>query len=343
MAKILLIDVDSVMPNLALMKLSAYHKTLGDEVYLAGHKIMSVANYLTQPDKVYASIVFSHNYNEGLKLKQAYPKAEIGGTGWDLMKTLPDEIEHIKPDYDLYTDIRDDYLNFSGTGAKALAQPASMGFTTRGCCRNCPFCLVVQKEGNKIIPWSDVDEFYDERFDKIILLDNNFLGAPTSHWCKVLKRFIELKVKIDFCQGLDIRFMTNEKAQLLSHIRFDAGRGRQLRFAWDSMAVEPFVDRGIKMLFEAGLKPINLFFYILVGFDTTFEEDKYRAEKLIKLGASPFLMLYRNPTSKVREQHDPIKRAYTAYINRRKYTFVKFENSREYQRALNIKEIRRLI
>ena len=119
---VLLIDADSTIPNLALMKISAYHKSRGDNV---GFNVIN-------PDKVYCSIIFKKNRHIADGLRYFYPDADIdiGGSGYDLKKVLPDEIECMTPDYSLYPDNQSYY-----------------GFTTRGCIRHCPFCIVHDKEG----------------------------------------------------------------------------------------------------------------------------------------------------------------------------------------------------
>ncbi|GAJ17604.1 unnamed protein product, partial [marine sediment metagenome] len=152
--KVLLMDLDVIKqrrpsPNLALMKLSAYHKAKGDEVFL---------NFpLQPPDIAYASCVFTWNAGR----KTTVPNGAIlGGSGIDLKAELLPEVEHIMPDYSLYPSI-----------------DSSMGFTSRGCIRNCPWCIVPVKEG-QIKPWSRIYEFWDRRHRKITLLDNNLLAAP---------------------------------------------------------------------------------------------------------------------------------------------------------------------
>ncbi|GAI38731.1 unnamed protein product, partial [marine sediment metagenome] len=136
-------------PNLALMKLSAFHKARGDEVYL---------NFpLERPDITYASCVFTWNKK---RISTAPNEAVVGGSGIDLTTELPPEVEHIMPDYSLYP--RVDF---------------SLGFTSRGCIRKCPWCIVPEKEG-QIKPRSRIYEFWDRRHRKITLLDNNLLAAP---------------------------------------------------------------------------------------------------------------------------------------------------------------------
>jgi len=150
MKKILLIDIDSTIPNLALMKISAYHKRIGDDV--------SFTN-TDDPDMIYASIIFKKNKTLANSLKFYYPDAKIiiGGSGYSLESHLPEEIESLKPDYNLYPDI--DY---------------SLGYTSRGCNRSCGFCIVPQKEG-KFKQWHHPSQFYDDKFNKIVFLDNNIL------------------------------------------------------------------------------------------------------------------------------------------------------------------------
>jgi radical SAM superfamily enzyme YgiQ (UPF0313 family) len=127
--RILLVDADSKIPNLALMKISAWHKEHGDNVALLRGSQIVLSD---KPDKVYASIVFKKNAHALDHLSSAYPdiNIDIGGSGYDLKKELPSEMENMKPDYSLYPEY--DY---------------SIGFSSRGCFRDCHFCVVPIKEG----------------------------------------------------------------------------------------------------------------------------------------------------------------------------------------------------
>lgn len=261
-------------PNLALMKLSAYHKSLGDEVGLLDRIVF-------KPDRVYVSVPFSWNLQNALGIKLLYPEIDFryGGSGYSF-DTLPDVIEHILPDYGLYP------IDFS------------MGFTSRGCVRKCEFCIVPSKEGF-IHDHAPLTEFLNPYHRKVMLLDNNLLATPS--YRNTLLQIRDLWLKVDFNQGLDIRLVNRENAALLADIRYygypDWSR-RTLRFAFDNMRDKPLIERGIQYLLEAGIKASHLFFYILAGFDSTVEEDVARVELIKSYGSVPFIMKYNRKTTK---------------------------------------------
>lgn len=272
MGKVLLIDFDNVFvepeerfPNLPLMKLSAHHKAKGDQVFL---------NHCGDPDKVYVSCIFSQNGPSARGITKMYRNVEVGGSGISLKSKLPDEIDHICPDYDLYPNM--DY---------------SMGFTSRGCVRRCGFCIVHKKE-----KWNpnhaDLDEFL--RHDKLVLLDNNLTASP--RFKEILTTLTDRGIRTNFNQGLDIRLITEEKAGLLADVkaRDIDFKGSMLYFAWDSLDYEQDVKRGIDLLLNAGIRGSQLSFYILMAFDTTLEQDEYRALKLHNWGVVPYAQLYNN-------------------------------------------------
>lgn len=263
-----LYDVDSKIPNLVLMKLSAWHKKEGDDTEL----YMPLKKY----DRVYASKVFD-------KSAALYFYDEIGGSGTgDWETVLPEEVEHIMPDYSLYSS---DY---------------AMGFTTRGCIRNCPFCIVRRKEG-LIHPVADIYEFWGGQ-KKLMLLDNNILALP-KHFIRIAKQIIKEKIIIDFNQGLDIRLVNDANASYLAKMN----HLKQIRFAFDNVAIEPAVRKGIKILGDAGIKPYRLMFYVLIGFDSTPEEDLHRVELLRSLKADPFVMPF--------DKKDDYQRKFSRWVN----------------------------
>lgn len=170
--KVSLIDLDIIQrrrpfPNLALMKLSAYHKRSGDQVYL---------NFpLHWANITYASCVFTWNAKGRARVPN---KGIVGGSGIDLKAELPPEVERIMPDYSLYPGV--DF---------------SLGFTSRGCLRKCPWCIIPEKEG-QIKPWARIYEFWDRRHKKIVLLDNNLLAAP--NWRQTMEDLIAEDLAVDF-------------------------------------------------------------------------------------------------------------------------------------------------
>lgn len=261
--RIRLIDIDSKIPNLALMKLSAHHKTRGD----------SVSFDEPDPDRVYASVVFRANAWKARGLRFMFPHAEIeiGGTGIDLAKRLPDEIEFCKPDYDLYPDAA-----------------YSFGFTSRGCIRRCPFCVVPEKEG-KIQRWQHIREWHDDRFNSVVCLDNN-VYADREWFFENTDYVLESGLKYNAIQGMDIRILDEEIAGRLKDLKWSG----QLHFAFDRIQDEDAIRRGIQMLKDAGIRTRHdVSVYVLVGFDSTPEEDKRRCRLLKELGATPFVMQYK--------------------------------------------------
>lgn len=257
--KIALYDIDSKIPNLALMKLSAWHKKQGDDVELY--------TPLKQYDKVYASQIFTDSTPQ-------YHYDELGGSGTENFDiVLPEEVEHIMPDYELYPNM--DY---------------SLGFTTRGCIRKCPFCFVPKKEGMIKIN-ADMYEFWNPKHKRIIFLDNNATAKP-EHLKKTLEQVRKEDLTCEFNQGLDLRILTEDVAEDLKKTKLS-----ELYFAWDNRVTESLIERGVKILHKVGLKTSR--FYILVGFDSTFEDDLYRLNKIKEwnkkydLHISPYCMRFK--------------------------------------------------
>ena len=269
--RILLVD-DPVakFPNLALMKLSAYHKELKH----------TVGFDITNPDIIYFSCIFSRGKDimEGKIqfLSSMYPdaKIELGGYGFN-KNTLPRYTEHQMPDYELY-DI--DY---------------SVGFTSRGCIRNCKFCIVPKNEGF-IHDHAPISEFLHPDHNKLILLDNNFLASP--RWKYNIKYIIDHKITVNFNQGLDLRLINNENAKLLSQVKFSTWsfKSKYLHFAFDNIKLESTIRKGIETLRLNGVKPYRLIVYILCGFNSTHEDDMHRFNVLRELGCNPYIMKYND-------------------------------------------------
>jgi hypothetical protein len=274
---VLLVDADSKIPNLALMKLSAYHKARGDKVALKtlGANISNTTDKeMPDADKIYMSIVFKRNRHliDGIRFyyTSVNPNIEIdiGGSGYNLDKWLPDEVEKLKPDYDLYKGCDSSY-----------------GYASRGCDRNCPFCIVPKKEG-KFRRWQHPSEFYDKRFRKIFFFDNNILWDKK--WFRIVCKFcIDRKLKVWFNQGLDLRLLNESDVSWLLAL----DRNELFEFAWDDIKLENVVEKKIKMLNDCGLN-VRAYgqVYVYCDSDAEFDSALYRCRKLKEWGANPYIM-----------------------------------------------------
>lgn len=276
-----LYDVDSHnYPNLPLMKISAWHKKQGDNVEF----VMPIKHY----DKIYVSKIFGDEYS--LMPNWCLQADEIiyGGTGFSITvengqevyhkerdNPLPSEIEHIYPDYSLYPEMTED---------KAI------GFLTRGCPNNCDFCIVSKKEGLCSKKVADLSEFWNGQ-KYIDLLDANLLACRDR--IPLLQQLADSQAYVDFKQGLDARFVTEEVALALKNVRV-----RLIHFAFDYMKNEKAVIRGLET-YKRILKTGNNkdIVYILTNYDTTIEEDLYRVCKVRELGFLPDVRIYRKPTA----------------------------------------------
>lgn len=269
-----LIDVDGHnYPNIPLMKISAYHKSRGDEV------VWYDAMFTGRCDKVYMSKVFSftpdYQYfvdaDEIIKGGGGYCISLVNGKeAFDKTKDkpLPEEIEHTYPDYSLYG-----------------IEDTAYGFLTRGCPRGCDFCHVEAKEGRASRKVADLSEFWRGQ-KNIVLCDPNILACK--EWKSLLQQLIDSNAWVDFNQGLDIRLMTQEKAEKLKQIKV-----ANYHFAWDRYEDKEKVLPKFKMFKEiTGIDYRKLAVFVLCNFDTTFEQDLERVYTLRDLGFHPYVMLY---------------------------------------------------
>lgn len=257
-----LVDVDGHnFPNLALMKLSIWHKAQGDSVEW-------YSPLFSRPDCIYASKVFTFT-QDYTDYAPGHPEPVRGGTGYDPSEKLPDEVEHMIPDYSLYPNW----------------QPA-IGFLTRGCIRNCPWCIVPKKEG-RLREVGGIERISAGR-KEVVLLDNNFLAADKEFVREQLEKAARLKIRIDFNQGLDARLVTPENAKLLSACRWI----RFIRFSCDTVAMIEPIRRAVSLIRERGCKR-EIFCYMLVR-DIADAEIRLRA--LVDLNVTPFAQPYRDFT-----------------------------------------------
>lgn len=262
-----LIDVDSHhFPNLALMKISAYHKARGDDVEWC----LPLNHY----DLVYQTKVFDDTYTLDIDYVPDADEIIKGGTGYGLDNKLPYEIEHMCPDYSLYN----------------LPQDESYGFTTRGCPRNCPFCIVTQKEGKRSHTVADLTEFWKGQ-KKITLLDPNILACKDH--MELLKDLVNSGAMVNFNQGLDIRLTNEGNIDLINKIKV-----KEIHFAWDNAKTD--LRRYFKAYAkDAKHKPHGTYgtVYCLVNYDSSMEENLYRIYTLREMNFNPYVMIYDKPNA----------------------------------------------
>lgn len=310
MRKIGLIDVDGHnFPNIPLMKISAWHKSQGDSVEWYDPM------FSDDMDIVYMSKVFSftEDYAYPIRAKQIIK----GGSGYCISlekgkevfdksadAELPYEIEHIYPDYSIYG-ITD----------------TAYGFLTRGCPRGCSFCHVEEKEGRASRKVADLSEFWNGQ-KNIVLCDPNILACR--QWKDLLQQLIDSKAWVDINQGLDIRLMTEEKANMIKQIK-----SKNLHFAWDRYEDKEKILPKFKMFKEiTGIDHRKLTVYVLCNFDTTIEQDLERIYTLKELGYHPYVMLYDREN--IPKGHTLRKIA--RWVNNR-FVFAKCETFEEYKKG----------
>lgn len=268
--KIGLIDVDGHhYPNLALMKLSAWHKSRGDTV----DWWWGFDHY----DRVYMSKVFDKTYTPDIPEPVNADEIVKGGTGYGLDNKLPDEIEHICPDYSIYPE---------------LTRDTAFGFLSRGCPRGCHFCIVAGKEGRRSVKVADLSEWWSGQ-KNIVLMDPNLLACPEH--MDLLGQLIDSKAWVDVNQGFDCRLLTSEKIDAINRVKL-----KEIHFAWDYMKETDAVLRGLSLYKElATRKPHGKYatVYTLVNYDTTMEENLYRIYTLRGMGYDPYVMIYDKPNA----------------------------------------------
>lgn len=268
--KIGLIDVDGHnYPNLALMKLSAWHKRKGDSVewwWGWGHY-----------DLVYMSKVFDSTYSCDIQEPLNADQVIRGGTGYNLKNQLPDEVEHTCPDYSLYPE---------------LTKNTAYGFLTRGCPRGCHFCIVAEKEGRKSVKVANLKEWWKGQ-KNIVLMDPNLLACQ--YHMELLGQLESSGAWVDINQGLDCRLLNEENVRAINRLKL-----RQIHFAWDYMKEENQVILGLKLYRNLATRKPNGSFatvYVLTNYDTTMEENLYRIYTLRDMGYDPYVMIYDKPNA----------------------------------------------
>lgn len=277
--KIGLIDVDGHnFPNLALMRISAYHKSLGDNVEWWYSDFIHY-------DIVYMSKIFSSAYSKDIPEPINADKVIKGGTGYCITlgtdgkehfeksknTTLPDQIEKMFPDYSIYPQ-----FDFA------------ISMTSRGCPRGCSFCHVASKEGRCAKKVANVSDFWNGQ-PEIQILDPNITAVKESDKRDLFQQYINTKAILNFNQGLDIRLLNSHDIEDINHMSL-----KTLHFAWDNPKDD--LEPKFRMFSQAFRRKSNIgMVYCLTNFNSTMEENLYRVYTLRDLGYDPYVMIYDKP------------------------------------------------
>lgn len=255
-----LIAVDSDYPNLALMKISAWHKSQGD--------LVEWYNPFDQYDIVYMSKIFSFTPDYGQWITNA-KHIRKGGTGYDLHSVLPEEMEFVVPDYSLYP---------------SIDNKTAYGFLTRGCPNKCKWCVVPRKEGN-IRPYMDVNDVAVDGRTNLVLMDNNVLACD--YGLEQIQKIIDRGYRVDFNQALDARLVTDDIAKLLAKVRWiDV-----IRFGCDTPRQIEECEEAMNMIDSYRKNPAQYLMYTMIGND--FDEalnrlSHWKTFKRVRIVAQPF-------------------------------------------------------
>ena len=264
--QILLVAVDSKDPNIALGKLSTYHKQKGDKVDYIN---LGFTSYPTKKrkeinaelyDHVYVSQIFEQNTD---KYKVNAKNISFGGVGLNNTK-LPEHIDKLEIDYSLFdTD-------------------TSYGFITRGCVRNCYFCKVPKHEG-KLYKYANITDIV--RHKKVKFMDNNIL-AYDKHM-EEFKYLRDNNIRHQFNQGLDIRLITNENAEILSQLNYMG----EFIFAFDHIGYEKIISDKLQIIRKHISKDWKMKFYIYHDAEKmNLSETIYRVGYLRDRKILPYVM-----------------------------------------------------
>ena len=320
--RVLLIQLDGKLPNLALMRIAAHHRKIGDEIEIRFGAAFEVT-FWDRFDLVYASAIFEKTRPLIARLKSLYPSAIVGGTGYDMATTVEQYgvVGH-DLDYTIYPRFR-----------------SSIGFTQRGCRLKCEFCVVPKKEG-RVRQEATVAEIWrgDPYPRELLLLDNDFFGQP--EWKARIGEIRDGGFKVSFIQGINARCLNDETAEAIASVdyRDDSMRIKRIYTAWDSKEDEARLMRGLELLAKFGVKPDHIMVYILVGYwpGETQEDRDYRRARLREFGARPYPMPYVRTRELIGFQRWTVG-AYDKYISWRDWQAAGYE-----PRNLNIEQPRLL-
>jgi hypothetical protein len=280
--RVLLLQLDGKIPNLALMRVAAHHRGLGDDVQLVHTPTVGAVGQRGldggEPDCVYASAIFERTRPVAAEVLRRYgSRAHVGGTGYDVTSSLERlGITTTALDYTFYPHYRH-----------------SLGFSQRGCRLSCAWCTVPRAEG-KVREVATIADIWrgDPWPRNVLLLDNDFFGQP--QWRERIAEIREGGFRVSFNQGINARMLTDEAAEAIASVQYydDGFTDRRIYTAWDNRRDEERLFRGLTALVRYGVRPHQIMVYILVGYwpGETAEDREYRRARLRAFGARPYPM-----------------------------------------------------
>ncbi len=273
-----------IFPNLALMKISAWNKKIGNKVewynpfgerYDAVFISKVFSDTPVNKEVINADYVYYGGSGFSIRLdKDGKEKWMVHEDikGWHFNYTLSSTIEHIMPDYSLYPMVKD----------------TAIGYLTRGCPRGCAFCHVAAKEGQKSIKVADLCEWWSGQ-KNIVLCDPNLLACR--EWKDLLQQLADSKAKVDMNQGMDARLITPEKMEYINKVKWST-----IHFAWDDYNQKDKVMKGLECFAKHFKRKLDkghwAQVYVLTNYDTTPEQDLERVYLLRDMGFEPYVMVY---------------------------------------------------
>jgi hypothetical protein len=283
--KVLLFQLDGKIPNLALLRIAAHHRALGDECELrvAGNEAALQPRFGDERiSKVYASAIFTRSQSLANRLQKIWPGAVVGGSGIDSPPLLVTSLAKVgivtrDSDYSVYP-----------------RWPHSIGFTQRGCRfteKTCGHCSVPLREGNARAEDNILSIWRGHPWPKnLLLLDNDTFGNP--NWRAEVAAIREGGFKVCWTQGINARMLSDEVCEAIASVHYSDNdfKIRRIYTAWDNSAHELPLFRGLNALIRYGVKADNIMVFLLCGFHDSAEDREYRRRKLRELGCRPYPM-----------------------------------------------------
>lgn len=277
-------------PPLGLMKISSMLKKKYKNCEVYSQVGNQVPGEITYPDEIYITSLFTWDIDKVISsvnfFQSNFPRSKIriGGIAASLLPDLIYAKTGIRPHVGLLSSAENCVPDYSLNFGRKIR--SSLTLASRGCIRQCKFCMVNRLEPEFFVK-NDWERDISDQLPMITFWDNNWLASPNFE-SDTLK-LIKIGKKVDFNQGLDARLYTQDKAELLSRINIDP-----IRFAFDNVTQERHILHAIRLAKKYSNKEISV--YVLYNFTDTPEDFYYRIDLMNREKVLTFPMEYRKPT-----------------------------------------------